>query len=277
VDPVLGALTSPDAVLKRDDANNFSPYVYGEADAINNADPSGLMVMGPALTDGDGGWYSHGSVDARWEDSHPFSDYFLPWKPVADQRSYVPVVPAYQPIGTPYNPITGDPVRGHRGLNERTPYPDGWEETQINTMFISVDILTLGSATPELGAAAAARAAAKAAAGDAAAATERRAAEKAVEDIAEKAAVNGETTATKLGRQMHASWDYGPGFQKEFTLRAGGRVDAINFDTREVLELKPNNPRQITLGNKQLAGYIAKLNEQFPGKPWTGRVVTYDK
>jgi Restriction endonuclease fold toxin 9 len=74
---------------------------------------------------------------------------------------------------------------------------------------------------------------------------------------------------------MHATWDYGPGFRPDFTLEAGGRVDAINFETREVIELKPNNPRQMRLGEKQLAGYIAKVNEQFPGDLWTGRLVTY--
>jgi hypothetical protein len=39
------------------------------------------------------------------------------------------------------------------------------------------------------------------------------------------AAVNGETAATAFGREMHATWDYGPGFSREFTLKAGGRVD----------------------------------------------------
>ena len=76
---------------------------------------------------------------------------------------------------------------------------------------------------------------------------------------------------------MHSTWDYGPGFSREFTLKAGGRVDGINFETREIIELKPNNPRAIRLGNQQVDGYIAKLNEQFPGDPWTGRVVTYDR
>ncbi len=161
LDPVLGVFTSPDSVLKPDEAKNFSPYTYGEADAINNADPSGLMILGPALTDGDGGWYSHGSIDSRWEDSHPFNDYFLPWKPVADQRSYVPVVPAYQPTRPPYNPITGDPVLGHRGLNDRTPLPDHYWEDQVTFAGIAVDIATLGSATLELAAAATARAAAR--------------------------------------------------------------------------------------------------------------------
>ncbi|MFF2298759.1 RHS repeat-associated core domain-containing protein [Arthrobacter sp. NPDC058127] len=100
LDPVLGAFTSPDPVLKPDVAKNFSPYVYGEADAINNTDPSGLMILGPKLTDGDGGWYGYGAVDSRWEDAHPFNDYFLPWKPIAYQRFYASVVPVYHPVVT---------------------------------------------------------------------------------------------------------------------------------------------------------------------------------
>ena len=94
---------------------------------------------------------------------------------------------------------------------------------------------------------------------------------------AETVAINGETAATAYGKAMHASWDYGPGFRSEFTLKAGGRVDGINFQTREIIELKPNNPRAIRMGNQQLDDYIAKLNAQFPGDPWTGRVVTYDR
>ncbi|GAA3320475.1 RHS repeat-associated core domain-containing protein [Arthrobacter ramosus] len=64
LDPVLGTFTSPDPILKRDDANNFSPYVYGEADAINNADPSGLMILSWAVTDGpiNGGWHAPDAV-----------------------------------------------------------------------------------------------------------------------------------------------------------------------------------------------------------------------
>ncbi|MFK4299852.1 RHS repeat-associated protein [Arthrobacter sp. GAS37] len=63
LDPVLGTFTSPDPVLKLDVAKNFSPYVYGEADAINNADSSGLMILGPMLTDGPNESSWHG-VDA---------------------------------------------------------------------------------------------------------------------------------------------------------------------------------------------------------------------
>jgi hypothetical protein len=48
---------------------------------------------------------------------------------------------------------------------------------------------------------------------------------------AERAAVNGETAATRLGRDMHMAWDYGAGLEKEFRLPSGKRVDAIHFDT----------------------------------------------
>lgn len=72
LDPVLGAFTSPDPVLKLDEAKNFSPYVYGEADAINNTDPSGLMVMGPMLTDGPNGGSWHGA-DANVETAGPYT------------------------------------------------------------------------------------------------------------------------------------------------------------------------------------------------------------
>lgn len=95
-------------------------------------------------------------------------------------------------------------------------------------------------------------------------------------NTAERVAVNGETTATKLGREMHASWDYGPGFEKEFRLPSGKRVDGINFETRQVVELKPNNPRQIRLGQRQVDGYVDELNQAYPGdSPWPGSVVTY--
>ncbi|MDP9904517.1 colicin D domain-containing protein [Arthrobacter bambusae] len=64
LDPALGTFTSPDPVLKSNDPGNFSPYVYGEADAINNADPSGLMILSWAVTDGpiNGGWHAPDAV-----------------------------------------------------------------------------------------------------------------------------------------------------------------------------------------------------------------------
>ena len=90
--------------------------------------------------------------------------------------------------------------------------------------------------------------------------------------------VNGETTATAFGRLMHQTYDYGPGFRREFLLDSGRRADAVNIGTREVIELKPNNPRQIRQGNQQLQGYIDELNDMYKTGPrWTGRVETYDR
>ena len=43
-----------------------------------------------------------------------------------------------------------------------------------------------------------------------------------------------------------------------------------------MLELKLN-PRATGLGNQRMEGYIGELNEMFPGSPWTGKVVTYDR
>jgi RHS repeat-associated protein len=100
----------------------------------------------------------------------------------------------------------------------------------------------------------------------------------AAENAAAKAATRGETAWTKLGREMHAAWNYGPGFTKEFRLDNGQRADAVNLVTREVVELKPNSQRAISAGYRQLAGYIRQLNEEYPGgTPWTGRVETYDR
>ena len=99
-----------------------------------------------------------------------------------------------------------------------------------------------------------------------------------VADTTQAVVVNGETTWTRLGRQMHANWDYGSGFQPEFRLLNGQRADAVNFSTREVVELKPNSQRSINTGYRQLAGYIEQLNKEYPGDvPWAGRVETYDR
>jgi len=55
-------------------------------------------------------------------------------------------------------------------------------------------------------------------------------------------------------------------------------VDAINFATREVIELKPNNPSAIARGLRQLSSYLDELDLMFPGEPkWTGYLVTYDR
>ncbi|MHC6219218.1 RHS repeat-associated core domain-containing protein [Arthrobacter sp. MMS24-S77] len=104
LDPVLGVFTSPDPVLKLAEARNFSPYVYGEADAVNNADPSGLAIFGPALDDG-GSW--HG----RDADVSP-GQWHLPTSPGQadnyDARDIAGLAPVFQPAPAPAGPSARD-------------------------------------------------------------------------------------------------------------------------------------------------------------------------
>lgn len=89
---------------------------------------------------------------------------------------------------------------------------------------------------------------------------------------------NGETAATKRGRQAHKEMDYGPDFEKEYELPSGRRADAVNPKTGEILELKKNNPREIRRGINQVNDYLEELNRVRPrmGSGWSGQVVTYD-
>jgi hypothetical protein len=88
---------------------------------------------------------------------------------------------------------------------------------------------------------------------------------------------SGETLAAAYGREVHASFDYGPGFDRHFDLPSGRQVDAINPAERTILELKPDRPRAIQRGLNQLSGYLDELNafDPDPARPWVGQVVTY--
>ena len=86
----------------------------------------------------------------------------------------------------------------------------------------------------------------------------------------------GESAAAAYGRLRHAEWDYGPDFVKEFNRIPGIRPDAVNFVTREVVELKPNTAGQIRRGMRQLDVYQGALQRAFPGRPWTTRLETYE-
>lgn len=56
------------------------------------------------------------------------------------------------------------------------------------------------------------------------------------------------------------------------------RADAVNYDEGIVRELKPNNPRAIRRGQKQVQKYVDILNKTNPlpgGKSWQGFADTY--
>jgi len=59
------------------------------------------------------------------------------------------------------------------------------------------------------------------------------------------------------------------------------KVDAINFEMRLALELKPNNPRAIANGTRRLQQYLVQLDLEYPTgpgqTPWEGQVVTCER
>ncbi len=93
------------------------------------------------------------------------------------------------------------------------------------------------------------------------------------------APVNGETSHTVRGKQIHKDWDYGEGWDTKVRLPSGKKPDAVNWDEREVIELKPNNPAKLKQYQKQLEGYLDELNKIHPdpeGRTWKGKIETYD-
>jgi Restriction endonuclease fold toxin 9 len=80
---------------------------------------------------------------------------------------------------------------------------------------------------------------------------------------------NGDNESNASGREAHKWWQPPEGYVKEFTFDNGMRADAINFDTQDIMELKPDNPEAIQQGQAQLQQYIQQAQAQFGGT-WTG-------
>jgi hypothetical protein len=75
----------------------------------------------------------------------------------------------------------------------------------------------------------------------------------------------------KLGQQMHAAYKadlHNPakGLYKEYNGIKGIRPDFVDFNTKTIYELKPNNPRQINEGTKQLEMYKEKFKQKYGGE-----------
>ena len=49
---------------------------------------------------------------------------------------------------------------------------------------------------------------------------------------------------------------------------SGIRPDFVDFRTRTIYELKPNNPRQIKASEAQLAKFKAAFEAKYPGTTW---------
>lgn len=95
--------------------------------------------------------------------------------------------------------------------------------------------------------------------------------------IFKSARKSGETLATAKGRAAHtlfAEVHKALGWDKEFVLQNGRRVDALNHALRVIRELKPNNPRAIKQGLKQLQDYLIQ-REKETGLKWIGELWVY--
>ncbi|ACJ34858.1 Rhs family protein [Anoxybacillus flavithermus WK1] len=94
---------------------------------------------------------------------------------------------------------------------------------------------------------------------------------KAVKRTVKKAAKRYTKSNLKLGRQMHKSYKANKVLkgvrEKEFRLPSGKRIDFIDFEKKIIYELKPNNPRAIKKGLKQLKAYKKEV-EKIYGKGW---------
>ena len=86
---------------------------------------------------------------------------------------------------------------------------------------------------------------------------------------ADAAATNGETASTAFGKAMHKAYKAGieDGVTKfkEFTGVKGVRPDFVDFETKTIYELKPNNNRAIKQGLEQLNKYKALFEKQYGG------------
>jgi len=91
-----------------------------------------------------------------------------------------------------------------------------------------------------------------------------------------KPPVNGETPATARGRQAHQNYKNALGnkYNDKFRLPSGKRPDAVDLTNQEVRELKPDNPTQISRGQKQVETYRKELESVFGGE-WKSFVDTY--
>lgn len=86
----------------------------------------------------------------------------------------------------------------------------------------------------------------------------------------------GESAAAAVGRRAHSNYGIALGakYDTKVTLPSGRKPDAVNWEEREVRELKPDNARAVRRGNRQVEGYKKEL-ENLTGQPWKSFVDVY--
>ena len=66
-------------------------------------------------------------------------------------------------------------------------------------------------------------------------------------------------SSLQQGQLMHRNYKVGADGIKEFRLPSGKRIDFLDVNNRTIFELKPNNPRGIQQGQRQLQMYRQEL------------------
>lgn len=81
----------------------------------------------------------------------------------------------------------------------------------------------------------------------------------------------------QLGREMHREYKLNAAGLKEFRLPSGKRIDFLDPINNTIYELKPNNPRAIRLGEKQLKMYLEEVKNlpEFKNNDWKTILETY--
>jgi hypothetical protein len=102
-----------------------------------------------------------------------------------------------------------------------------------------------------------------------------------VKDISLKGTLNPKVnSAAAYGRYMHSiykiSEENGVTKIKEYGDISGIRPDFVDFETKTIYELKPNNQNAISKGNKQLNKYIQSFKDVGLGD-FKGVLETYNR
>ncbi len=85
----------------------------------------------------------------------------------------------------------------------------------------------------------------------------------------------GEPPQLAAGKRAHREEPILPGEQAEMPTPSGRRMDRYDEGQAHIREIKPNNPRQLRAGQRQVDGYRKEM-EQKTGRPHTTEVTPYD-
>lgn len=77
------------------------------------------------------------------------------------------------------------------------------------------------------------------------------------------------------GKRAHKEEPVRPGEIPEHPTPSGGRMDRYDPDKAHIREIKPNNPKRLREGQKQVEGYRTEM-EEATGRPHTTEVTPYD-